>query len=81
MIYTSVGYEVHMYDLTKEQVDQSIQLVQQTLQQLQQAGTLRGKLTADQQFALVQPAYELAPLLKDALHCQVGSQLGSCTSR
>jgi L-gulonate 3-dehydrogenase len=71
MIFTSVGYEVHLYDVSRDQIDQSIRLVQQTLKEMEQEKVLKGKLSADQQFSLVRPAYDLKSLLKDAIHCQV----------
>lgn len=71
MIFTSVGYEVHLYDVSRQQTDQSIKLIQKSLKEMQDQNVLKGKLSADQQFALVHAAYDLASLLKNAIHCQV----------
>ena len=74
MIFTSVGYEVHLYDVNRQQVDQAMQWIQDTLKNFEEQKTLKGTLSAKQQFALVHSAYDLDSLLKDAIHCQVKNE-------
>ncbi|XP_046393834.1 lambda-crystallin homolog [Ischnura elegans] len=70
MLFASVGYEVCIYDIDKNQVDNALQDVSRQLKTLEKTKMLRGKLTAAQQFACIKGATNLEMCLKGAKFVQ-----------
>lgn len=53
MIYAAAGYRVFIYDIEPSQVEKALSGTKQQLQLLEKEGNLRGKLSAEKQFALI----------------------------
>lgn len=66
MLFASVGYNVTIYDVVKEQIDKALDDVQQQLNKLEQGGLLRGNLKADEQFSLIKGTSSISDVLKNA---------------
>lgn len=53
MLFAGAGYQVHLYDVTQELVDNAIKDIEQQLQSLSASGLLRGNLGVTEQLNLI----------------------------
>nr|XP_033191953.1 lambda-crystallin homolog isoform X1 [Bombus vancouverensis nearcticus] len=70
MLFASVGYEVIIYDIVKEQINRALEDIHQQLKRLESSNLLRGSLTADQQIKLIKGSCNLTEVVKGAKFIQ-----------
>ena len=70
MLFASVGYQVMLYDILPEQIDNALSETQKELQKLEASGLLRGQLNAQQQIACISGTTDLKALVKGAIFIQ-----------
>ncbi len=53
MLFAGAGYQVHLYDVTQELIENAIKDIEQQLHALSASGLLRGTLGAAEQLNLI----------------------------
>lgn len=70
MIFASVGYQVKIYDIVPEQVENGLKRIESELKRLEKDNLLRGTSTAEQQFKCITGTTDIKELVKDAVYIQ-----------
>jgi len=70
MIFASEGFSVVLYDVDQAQVNKAIKDIREELLQFEEAGTLRGKLTASAQADMISGTDSLEACVKGAKYIQ-----------
>ncbi|KAK9507231.1 hypothetical protein O3M35_007137 [Rhynocoris fuscipes] len=70
MLFTGAGYKVYIYDVVKQQVENAKDDIRQQMETLEKNNLLRGKLSAKQQFSLINGTNSLEECLSGALYIQ-----------
>ncbi|KAL0281557.1 UNVERIFIED_CONTAM: hypothetical protein PYX00_002504 [Menopon gallinae] len=70
MLFASAGYNVKIYDIKPSQVKAALSDIQEQLTVLERNGTLRGKISANDQFTLIKGTTSLEDCVKDAKFVQ-----------
>ncbi|XP_014211644.1 lambda-crystallin homolog [Copidosoma floridanum] len=66
MLFAGSGYDVLLYDVVQQQIDNALDDIRQQLKRLEENGLLRGKLNAGQQFSLIKGTPDLKEMAKGA---------------
>ncbi|KAH7638294.1 lambda-crystallin homolog [Dermatophagoides farinae] len=70
MIFIAHGFDVHLYDIKEEQVNEAIKGINEKIRKLEQDKCLRGNLSASEQLSHVHKARTIAECLDGAVHVQ-----------
>lgn len=70
MIFASAGYKVIIYDIVTEQVTRAIDDIKEQLSTREKDGTIRGKLSAEEQISLIGGTHTLESVVKNAFFLQ-----------
>lgn len=71
MIFAGAGYHVTIFDVDPSQLTRAQSIIKTTLEQYEQEGYIRGKLSAVEQMALVSTSSSLPECLSGATYVQV----------
>ena len=71
MLFASAGYRVQIYDISAEQVATALGNILVQLKDLNEAGLLRGKLSVEEQHALISGTDSLQKCVQGAKYIQV----------
>lgn len=70
MLFAAAGYNVMIYDIKSEQVEGAKTNIKASLQDLSEQGLLRGTLSADEQYVLIEGTNNMEECVKDAVYIQ-----------
>ncbi|XKL59697.1 hypothetical protein PGB90_000713 [Kerria lacca] len=70
MIFASAGYKVIIYDIDQEQLINAVNDIQQQLKYFEKNQLLRGNLTANEQFNLIESKADITEVVKNAFFLQ-----------
>lgn len=70
MIFASVGYQVQIYDIVPDQINNALKRIEGELKRLEKENLLRGTLTAAQQMKCITGTTDVNELVKNAIYIQ-----------
>ncbi|XP_058526972.1 lambda-crystallin homolog isoform X2 [Ochotona princeps] len=71
MLFASGGFKVKLYDIEQQQITNALESIRKEMKALEQAGSLKGSLSAQQQLSLISGCSNLAEAIEGAVHIQV----------
>lgn len=70
MLFASGGFKVKLYDIEQQQITNALENIRKEMKALEQAGSLKGSLSAEQQLSLISGCSNLAEAIEGAVHIQ-----------
>ncbi|XP_058526971.1 lambda-crystallin homolog isoform X1 [Ochotona princeps] len=70
MLFASGGFKVKLYDIEQQQITNALESIRKEMKALEQAGSLKGSLSAQQQLSLISGCSNLAEAIEGAVHIQ-----------
>lgn len=70
MIFASAGYKVSLYDEAEGQIENALNIIQNTLHEYAQKGSLKGNLSPEEQFGLISGEASIRECLQDVIYIQ-----------
>lgn len=70
MLFAGAGYQVKIYDIIPEQVENALSYLKNELARLEKEGLLRGKFSAKEQLALISGTTDIKQLVNNAIFIQ-----------
>ncbi|XP_043853729.1 lambda-crystallin homolog [Dromiciops gliroides] len=70
MLFASGGFKVKLYDIEQQQITNALENIRKEMKTLEQSGTLKGSLSADQQLALISGCTDLKKAVEGAMYIQ-----------
>ncbi|XP_051016574.1 lambda-crystallin homolog isoform X2 [Acomys russatus] len=71
MLFASGGFKVKLYDIEQKQIASALENIRKEMKLLEQSGSLKGSLNAEQQLSLISGCSNLAEAVEGAMHIQV----------
>ncbi|XP_051842556.1 lambda-crystallin homolog isoform X1 [Antechinus flavipes] len=70
MLFASGGFKVKLYDIEQQQITNALENIRKEMKTLEQNGTLKGSLSADQQLALISGCTDIKVAVEGAIYIQ-----------
>ncbi|XP_060050733.1 lambda-crystallin homolog isoform X2 [Erinaceus europaeus] len=70
MLFASGGFQVKLYDVEPQQIANALESIRKELKLLEQAGSLKGSLGAQEQLALIRGCTDIREAVEGAMHIQ-----------
>ncbi|XP_057563326.1 lambda-crystallin homolog isoform X2 [Hippopotamus amphibius kiboko] len=70
MLFTSAGFKVKLYDIEQRQVTDALHSIRKEMELLEQSGSLKGPLGAEEQLSLIRGCSDIREAVEGALHVQ-----------
>lgn len=70
MLFASGGFKVKLYDIEQQQITNALENIRKEMKSLEQSGSLKGFLSAEQQLSLISGCGNLAEAVEGAMHIQ-----------
>ncbi|XP_036055250.1 lambda-crystallin homolog isoform X2 [Onychomys torridus] len=70
MLFASGAFKVKLYDVEQQQITESLEHIRKEMKLLEQSGSLKGSLSAEQQLSLISGCSNLAEAVEGAMHIQ-----------
>lgn len=70
MLFASGGFKVKLYDIEQQQITDALENIRKEMKSLEQSGSLKGSLSAEQQLSLISGCSNLAEAVEGAMHIQ-----------
>ncbi|XP_053519478.1 lambda-crystallin homolog [Artibeus jamaicensis] len=71
MLFASGGFRVKLYDIERQQVTNALENIRKDMKLLEQSGSLKGSLSAEQQLSLISGCSNIQEAAEGAMHIQV----------
>lgn len=70
MLFASGGFRVKLYDIEPRQITGALENIRKEMKSLQQSGSLKGSLSAEEQLSLISSCTNLAEAVEGVVHIQ-----------
>ncbi|XP_059984763.1 lambda-crystallin homolog isoform X2 [Lagenorhynchus albirostris] len=70
MLFASAGFKVKLYDIEQRQVTYALDSIREEMKLLEQSGSLKGSLGAEEQLSLISSCSDIREAVEGALHVQ-----------
>lgn len=70
MLFASGGFQVKLYDVEPQQIANALESIRKEMKGLEQAGSLKGSLSAEEQQALIRGCTDIREAVEGAVHIQ-----------
>ncbi|XP_054433416.1 lambda-crystallin homolog isoform X2 [Pteronotus mesoamericanus] len=70
MLFASGGYRVKLYDIEQQQITNALENIRKDMKLLEQSGSLKGLLSAEQQLSLITGCSNIQEAVEGAMHIQ-----------
>ncbi|KAM5335626.1 lambda-crystallin homolog isoform 3-T4 [Glossophaga mutica] len=71
MLFASGGFSVKLYDIEQQQITSALENIRKDMKLLEQSGSLKGSLSAEQQLSLISGCSNIQEAIEGAMHIQV----------
>ncbi|KAF6118145.1 crystallin lambda 1 [Phyllostomus discolor] len=70
MLFASGGFRVKLYDIEQQQITDALENIRKDMKLLEQSGSLKGSLSAEQQLSLISGCSNIQEAVEGAMHIQ-----------